>query len=366
MTNSHLLSIGRFAARSGLTASALRFYADGGLLEPAHVDSASGYRYYDPDQVPRAEMIRDLREIAMPLGEVEAVLDAPADDVPRLIDEHLARIAADAAHAQRKALGIKAALATGGGMPLGALRGPVFADAADQVLGTTVRHEDLPVLRGIHVAIDGAAVTLVGTDRYRLTSRTLAAAEPQEAAWSGVVDGDDLRQAAVAARRTATVRLDAAPHGLRLRTADGVDHYCRLLTEEFPDVWSMLDGLAEVTTRVTVAKDAVVEILQRHGDDRVTLDVAEPVLRIETGAESYEVAATVSGPPMRVLFGLPVLYPALSGAIGPDVMLDLRGEAGPVTVRSADRGDLTTVVMPRRPEAEGDDAGDGSSGPART
>ncbi len=352
MTTSSLLSIGRFASRSGLTTSALRFYADGGLLAPERVDPASGYRYYSEAQVPRARMIRDLREIAMPLSQVETVLSAPAADVPRLIDEHLARVAADAAHAQRKALGLKASLAGAEGMPLGALRGPVFADAAEQVLGTTVRHEELPVLRGIHVAIDGAGVTLIGTDRYRLTSRTLATAEPQEATWTGVVDGDDLHQAALAARRAASVRLDAAPHGLRLRTSEGADHYCRLLTEEFPDVWAMLDGLGEVTTRVAVGKAALLDVLEHHGGDRVTFDAAEPVLRVETGTGSHEVPATVSGSPVRVVFGLPVLYPAVSGAVGPDVMLDLRGEAGPVTVRSADRGDLTTVVMPRRPEGD--------------
>ncbi|MEV3971286.1 hypothetical protein AB0K68_24550 [Streptomyces sp. NPDC050698] len=40
------------------------------------------------------------------------------------------------------------------------------------------------------------------------------------------------------------------------------------------------------------------------------------------------------------------LYPAVSTAIGPAVMLDLRGHDRPVTIRSADSGDLTTLAMP--------------------
>ncbi|MFF3735417.1 MerR family DNA-binding transcriptional regulator, partial [Streptomyces sp. NPDC002476] len=39
------MPIGVFAQRSGLTPSALRFYADSGLLPPAEVDPVTGYRY---------------------------------------------------------------------------------------------------------------------------------------------------------------------------------------------------------------------------------------------------------------------------------------------------------------------------------
>lgn len=53
MPDSELMPIGDFARRSGLTSSALRFYADSGLLHPAEVDPASGYRYYTADQVNR-------------------------------------------------------------------------------------------------------------------------------------------------------------------------------------------------------------------------------------------------------------------------------------------------------------------------
>ena len=35
--------------------------------------------------------------------------------------------------------------------------------------------------------------------------------------------------------------------------------------------------------------------------------------------------------------------------VGPEVMLDIAGAAQPVVVRSADNGDLTTLVMPVGP-----------------
>jgi len=48
---SGLLTIGRFAEITGLTARALRLYDRLGLLRPTVVDLDSGYRYYSPDQV---------------------------------------------------------------------------------------------------------------------------------------------------------------------------------------------------------------------------------------------------------------------------------------------------------------------------
>jgi DNA-binding transcriptional MerR regulator/effector-binding domain-containing protein len=71
------LPIGDFAKMTHLSVKALRHYHDVGVLEPAQVDQWSGYRFYDPDQVPVAQVIRRFRELGMPLEEVRAVLQAP-------------------------------------------------------------------------------------------------------------------------------------------------------------------------------------------------------------------------------------------------------------------------------------------------
>jgi DNA-binding transcriptional MerR regulator/effector-binding domain-containing protein len=71
------LPIGDFAKMTHLSVKALRHYHDVGVLEPAQIDQWSGYRFYDPDQVPVAQVIRRFRELGMPLEEVRAVLQAP-------------------------------------------------------------------------------------------------------------------------------------------------------------------------------------------------------------------------------------------------------------------------------------------------
>ncbi|MFG2128734.1 MerR family transcriptional regulator [Streptomyces sp. NPDC048751] len=81
MTEDHtvdadLLTIGAFAARARLSPKALRLYDRLGLLDPAHVDEASGYRYYRADQVERARLVALLRQLDMPLARIAGVVEA--------------------------------------------------------------------------------------------------------------------------------------------------------------------------------------------------------------------------------------------------------------------------------------------------
>ncbi|MEU3607285.1 MerR family transcriptional regulator [Streptomyces sp. NPDC035033] len=361
MPNDDLMPIGVFARRSGLTSSALRFYADSGLLPPAEVAPVSGYRFYGPDQVDRAVLLRRLREIAMPLAGVAAVLDAGADTAARLVDEHVARIADDAAAARRTAAVIKSALGDVPGLLIAVLKGPVLADAVEQVLTATAQEAGPPVLAGLRVEVDHEAITLTATDRYRLSTRTLVPAEPPGRTWAGTIDGAELRSAVAGIRRGPLVRVEAAPHGIRLRVAGREDHHCRSLPGEFPDHRLLLASLGEATTRVTVAKDALLRALEEHPGERVGLHVTGRAVHVLDATGPGDAAAAVpadgerpagslpavaTGRPLRIWFELTTLYPAVSTAIGADVMLDLRGHDEPVTVRSADRGDLTTLVMP--------------------
>ena len=74
------MPIGIFARITGLSHRALRLYADRDLLPPAHVDPATGYRYYDVHSIRAAEMIRLLRRLDVPLGEMRLYIDAAAAD----------------------------------------------------------------------------------------------------------------------------------------------------------------------------------------------------------------------------------------------------------------------------------------------
>ncbi len=74
------MPIGIFSRVTGLSHRALRIYADRGLLPPAHVDETTGYRHYDVHSIRAAEMIRLLRRLGVPLGEMGLYIDAAAAD----------------------------------------------------------------------------------------------------------------------------------------------------------------------------------------------------------------------------------------------------------------------------------------------
>ncbi|MEE8601289.1 MerR family transcriptional regulator [Euzebya tangerina] len=81
-----LVTIGEFSRMTRLSLKALRLYDERGLLQPAWVDPATGYRHYDPVQANRAEAVRILRSVDMPLDEIASVLEA---DDPDLVHKHL-------------------------------------------------------------------------------------------------------------------------------------------------------------------------------------------------------------------------------------------------------------------------------------
>ena len=87
-----LLSIGAFANLTRLSIKALRLYDELGILRPRHIDPQSGYRYYGVDQLPSARMIRNMRDMDMPLATIRrvlAVLPVSQAQAELLVHQHL-------------------------------------------------------------------------------------------------------------------------------------------------------------------------------------------------------------------------------------------------------------------------------------
>lgn len=106
-----LVTIGDFSRMTHLSVKALRHYHDVGVLTPAQVDTASGYRLYDVSQVPVAQVIRRFRDLGMPLEEVKTVLDAP--DVAsrnQVVVAHLERMESQLSETQSTVASLRALL----------------------------------------------------------------------------------------------------------------------------------------------------------------------------------------------------------------------------------------------------------------
>ena len=81
-----LMTAGRFAEATLLSAKALRIYADRGLLPPRFVDPVNGYRYYADDQVRTGWLIALLRSADLSLEDIADIVGAPADERPVLLE----------------------------------------------------------------------------------------------------------------------------------------------------------------------------------------------------------------------------------------------------------------------------------------
>lgn len=125
-----MMTAGRFASATLLSAKALRLYADRGLLTPRIVDPGNGYRYYSADQVRTGWLIALLRSADLSLDEIAGIVGAPAADGVALLE-----LAADTV--RRRAEGNQAVL--------GRARLHMRGDS-DMTEPTTRTEDDRPVL----------------------------------------------------------------------------------------------------------------------------------------------------------------------------------------------------------------------------
>lgn len=76
-----MFRIGDFSRLSQISVKALRYYDEIGLLKPTYVDTATGYRYYSADLLPRLNRILVFKELGFSLAEIRDLLwgDLPPD-----------------------------------------------------------------------------------------------------------------------------------------------------------------------------------------------------------------------------------------------------------------------------------------------
>jgi DNA-binding transcriptional MerR regulator len=369
-----LVSISAFARRVGLTPSALRFYDDCGVLRPAVVDEGNGYRYYAPEQEPRARLLRDLREIDLPLPEVRRVLDGEPEVAAAVVEAHLRTVEQKAVATRRAAYRILANLSSTpeqpvvGGWTRVTLGGPELASAIRQVTPSAARPmeqgsalaarpgeqasasaarpgvqgsaDGLPALACVRVELSEAEVTLAATDRYRLAVRNL---RPQS------FDGAPGAILVPAPALTELSRWLAAADIVELRAGAELTITSRtetrtlpVLDAEYPDYQVVLNGLEAPACRVTADRAGLAELLGTG--EVVVLSIGAAAVTI--GDRSID--AITTGSPLRIGFTTRLLAEALATGVGPDVLLEIHAPDRPVVIRSADQGTFTTVVMPHR------------------
>ncbi|MEU9508465.1 MerR family transcriptional regulator [Micromonospora sp. NPDC048170] len=355
-------SIGELARASGLTVSALRFYDSAGVLTPALVDPATGYRWYTGDQVAPARLVAGLRRVGMPVAEIAAALRCEPAQVHRLLDAHLRRLEDGLADARRELSRIRT-LIDPEEHPMTTrihLSHIDLAAAVDAVRFAVGADPDLPVLAGMLFESDNDCVRLVATDRHRLAvARADARVDgPAVRVLAPVAFVDEVRalldtDTGSAPEARLTVSAGTISVSVAGRTVDTA-----ALPYDFPDHRRLLrptpdDGPAH---RLTVDADALRAALtsadapvvtRRHDGAPLAVTVLGPDGR---GGVRLLGADELAGDEdtFRVGVNGGYLLQALDAAGRGQLLLELDGPIAPLAVRRPDDADAFSILMPIR------------------
>ena len=81
------MQIKEFAEFTGVSVRTLHYYDEIGLLQPAYVDRATGYRFYDEDSLLRMQEILFYRELDFSLKSIGEILSSPDYDKTKALQE---------------------------------------------------------------------------------------------------------------------------------------------------------------------------------------------------------------------------------------------------------------------------------------
>jgi DNA polymerase III subunit beta len=252
----------------------------------------------------------------------------------------------------------------------GSVKSEEFTHAVAQAVTAAGRDDMLPVLTGVRLEIDGSTISLLATDRFRLSHRelpwdpntpdaTVAALVPAKVLGDtakSLTSGSDVTIALSSGRAGEGIIgfEGAAAGGIRRTTT-------RLLDGEFPKVRSLFPG--EHLTVATVKKSDLIESVKRvalvaERNTAVQLAFEEGVLTLDAGSgdeaqASESIEATVKGDPITTGFNPAFLLDGLSAIDEEEVELAFTQASKPVVLsgRAPEGAEIPSfryLLMPRR------------------
>ena len=252
----------------------------------------------------------------------------------------------------------------------GTVGSDVFAHAVAQAVTAAGRDDMLPVLTGVRLEIDGSTMSLLATDRFRLSQRELdwSPRTPDETV-AALVPAKVLADTAksLTAGSEVTIALSTggagegligfegnAPGGVRRTTT-------RLLDGEFPKVRSLFPS--EKLTVASVDKASLIESVKRvalvaERNTAVQMAFSDGTLTLDAGTgdeaqASESIEAAIRGDDLTTGFNPQFLLDGLGAIDQPTVELAFTQAAKPVVISGSvedgapDPG-FRYLLMPRR------------------
>jgi DNA polymerase III subunit beta len=253
----------------------------------------------------------------------------------------------------------------------GRVKSELFAHAVGQAVTAAGRDDMLPVLTGVRIELDGTAISMLATDRFRLSQRELE--------WEP--GAPDLSAAALVPAKVLADTAKSLTGGSEISIAlsssgvgEGIIGFegsagggvrrttTRLLDGEFPKVRSLFPSEHLTVARVdrAVLIDAVKRVsLVAERNTAVQMSFTDGVLTLDAGSgeeamASESIEATITGDDLTTGFNPQFLLDGLTALESPFVDLSFTTASKPVVLSGVDSRDgepdtdFRYLLMPRR------------------
>jgi DNA polymerase-3 subunit beta len=253
----------------------------------------------------------------------------------------------------------------------GRVKSELFAHAVGQAVTAAGRDDMLPVLTGVRLEMDGSTISMLATDRFRLSQRELEwdPAAPDLSA-SALVPARVLADTAKSLTGGSEISIALSSSG----SGEGIIGFegsagggvrrttTRLLDGEFPKVRSLVPSEHLTVARVdrSILIDAVKRVaLVAERNTAVQLSFADGVLTLDAGSGEEAMAsessdAGVTGDDLTTGFNPQFLLDGLTVLESPFVELAFTTASKPVVLSGVDSldgeadADFRYLLMPRR------------------
>lgn len=214
-----------------------------------------------------------------------------------------------------------------------------------------------PVLAGVYVQVEGAQLTLVATDSFRLSEKRIALAKAVAQPVHCIVPTRAMQEFARLCAKMPDVEKVKMTIGKNqiLFHLDGIELYSRLIEGNFPNYRQILPRSIRTSTSLDTHDQALavkrVGLFARENNNKVLFDFQKDKLRISTpatqvGEEEGELPIALDGEPGTIALNSDFVLDIL-GRLGADqVELGINDSKSPAVFKPVGKDDFVHIIMP--------------------
>ncbi len=229
-----------------------------------------------------------------------------------------------------------------------------FRQSLHQVIFAASFNDARPEISGILIKVEGANLTLVGTDSYRLAEARINLAGAGGSVASAIVPLRTMQELGrILGQNEGDLTLAFNDNQVLFSVGD-VELISRLVTGNYPDYVQIIPTMAKTT--VVLEKEPLARAIKsaslfcRSGLNHVTLQFSQDKILVSASSSSVgeniiEVPAKVEGADTDIVFDYRFILDGLAVVVGSELTIKLTGATSPGVFTSQEAGYLY-LVMP--------------------